>query len=104
MIKKFDSSTAMLLVDVQRGVNDTFYYGGSNGRRNNYNAEANIISILNEWRLSDRKVAFTKHDSREVNSPLKLSLESGQQLDGMEPEMGDIVDEKDVNSGYIGTS
>lgn len=30
MIKKFDSSTAMLLVDVQRGVNDTFYYGGSN--------------------------------------------------------------------------
>ena len=65
MIKKFDSSTAMLLVDVQRGVNDTFYYGGSNGRRNNYNAEANIINILNEWRLSGRKVAFTKHNSRE---------------------------------------
>lgn len=104
MIKKFDSSTAMLLVDVQRGVNDTFYYGGSNGRRNNYNAEANIINILNEWRLSGRKVAFTKHNSREENSPLKLSLESGQQLDGMEPQMGDIVVEKDVNSGFIGTS
>ena len=104
MIKKFDASTALLLVDVQRGVNDTSYYGGSKGRRNNLNAEENIIKILNEWRLSERMVAFTKHNSREANSPLKLSLESGQQLDGMEPEKGDIVVEKDVNSGFIGTS
>jgi nicotinamidase-related amidase len=104
MIKKFDASTAMLLVDVQKGVNDTSYYGGSKGRRNNLDAETNIIHILTEWRLSNRKVAFTKHNSREANSPLKLSLNSGQQLDGMEPEAGDIVVEKDVNSGFIGTS
>ena len=104
MIKKFDASTAMLLVDVQKGVNDTSYYGGSKGRRNNLNAENNIIHILTEWRLSDRQVAFTKHNSREANSPLKLSLDSGQQLDGMEPEVGDIVVQKDVNSGFIGTS
>ncbi len=104
MIKKFDASTAMLLVDVQKGVNDTSYYGGSKGRRNNLNAENNIIHILTEWRLSDRQVAFTKHNSRETNSPLKLSLDSGQQLDGMEPEVGDIVVKKDVNSGFIGTS
>ena len=38
MIKKFDSSTALLLVDVQKGVNDTSYYGGLNGRRNNFDA------------------------------------------------------------------
>ena len=104
MIKKFDQSTALLLVDTQKGVNDTLYYGGKNGRRNNLKAEDNIIAILELWRTSDRQVAFTKHDSREENSPLKLKLESGQQLEGMMPKNGDIVVKKDVNSGFIGTS
>ena len=40
----------------------------------------------------------------EKKSPLKLGLESGQQLEGMEPQLGDIVVEKSVNSGFIGTS
>lgn len=104
MIHTFDNSTALLLIDVQKGVNDTAYYGGANGRRNNPDAEAHIISILTEWRKTNRTVAFTKHDSREEESPLKLSLESGQQLDGMETIDTDIVVEKDVNSGFIGTS
>ena len=104
MIRKFDNATALLLIDVQKGVNDTAYYGGPTGRRNNPDAEGNIIALLEEWRRSDRAVAFTKHDSREEGSPLKLSLESGQQLDGMETRDGDIVVEKDVNSGFIGTS
>ncbi|MGB0634957.1 MAG: isochorismatase family protein [Paracoccaceae bacterium] len=104
MIKKFDPSTALLLIDVQKGVNDTAYYGGPNGRRNNLDAETNILSLLNAWRTSTRKVAFRKHDSIEKKSPLKLSLESGQQLGGMEPQLGDIVVEKSVNSGFIGTS
>ncbi|MDA1238553.1 MAG: isochorismatase family protein [Proteobacteria bacterium] len=104
MIQKFDASAALLLIDVQKGVNDTAYYGGAIGERNNLDAEKNILSILSEWRGSDRQVAFTKHNSREKNSPLKLSLESGQQLEGMEPMGADIVVEKDVNSGFIGTS
>ena len=104
MIRKFDTSTALLLIDVQKGINDTEYYGGSEGKRNNLDAEPNIRSILKKWRTSDRQIAFTKHDSREQNSPLKLCLESGQQLDGMEPNEHDIVVEKDVNSGFVGTS
>ena len=104
MIQKFDSQTALLLIDVQRGVNDTAYYGGPNGRRNNPDAEENIISILTEWRKSGRTVAFTRHDSVEQNSPLKLSLETGKQLPGMEINAGEIVVTKDVNSGFIGTS
>ncbi len=104
MIKQFDNSTALLLVDTQKGVNNTFYYGGKTGRRNNPKAELNIKSILGKWRESDRQVAFTKHDSREKNSPLKLNLETGQQLEGLSPGANDIVVEKDVNSGFIGTS
>ena len=104
MIRKFGASTALLLIDVQKGVNDTAYYGGAIGKRNNLDAEKNILSILTEWRRSERQTGFTKHNSREKNSPLKLNLESGQQLEGMEPREEDIVVEKDVNSGFIGTS
>ena len=104
MIKKFQEDTALLLVDVQKGVNDTNYYGGTNGRRNNPSAEKNIIKVLDNWRLSNRIVAFTKHNSREKGSPLNLSLESGKQIKGMEPHEHDIVVVKDVNSGFIGTS
>ena len=103
MIKAFDASTALLLIDVQKGVNDADYYGGSQGRRNNLDAEDNIQSLLKEWRKSSRQVAFTKHDSRELNSPLKLSLETGKQIDGLEFQPQDIVVKKDVNSGFIGT-
>ena len=104
MIKKFDNNTAFLIVDAQNGVNDTNYYGGVNGRRNNPNAEKNIISLLKSWREKERLVAFTKHDSRETRSPLKLAIESGQQLPNINPKDNDIVIKKDVNSGFIGTS
>ena len=69
MIKKFDMSTALLLVDTQKGVNDTLYYGGKGGSRNNPGAEKNILSLLSEWRKSRRRIAFTRHNSREQNSP-----------------------------------
>lgn len=104
MIRRFDNTTALLLIDVQKGVNDTQYYGGDAGRRNNPNAETNIAEILTEWRKTGGQVAFTRHDSREAGSPLKLSLESGSQLAGLEPSDGDIVVTKDVNSGFVGTS
>jgi len=104
MIRKLDDTTALLLIDVQKGVNDFQYYGGPTGRRNNPEAERNIAAILAAWRELGGKTAFTRHDSREEGSPLKLSLESGQQLDGLEPQDGDIVVTKDVNSGFVGTS
>ena len=104
MIPQFDDATALLLIDVQKGVDDTAYYGGPTGRVNNPGAKDNIRKILSAWRSRGGKVAFTRHDSVEEGSPLKLSLESGQQLDGMEIEPGDISVSKSVNSGFIGTS
>lgn len=104
MIRRFDKTTALLLIDVQKGVNDTRYYGGPTGRRNNPEAEANQAQVLTACRKAGLRVAFTRHDSREAGSPLKLTLESGQQLDGFEPLGGDIVVTKDVNSGFVGTS
>ena len=60
--------------------------------------------LLAEWRRLGKRVAFTRHNSREINSPLKLELETGNQIEGLEINGPDIVVEKDVNSGFIGTS
>ena len=104
MIEKFDETTALLLVDVQKGVNEVKYYGGPSGKRNNHSAEESMRCLLAEWRRLGKRVAFTRHNSREINSPLKLELETGNQIEGLEINGPDIVVEKDVNSGFIGTS
>lgn len=104
MIKQFGSDTCLLLIDVQVGVNVFSHWGGENGRRNNPDAEDRMRELLGAFRATDLPVAFTRHDSREAASPLKLSLETGAQIEGLDVEAGDIVVVKDVNSGFIGTS
>jgi len=104
MISKFGAESCLLLIDVQTGVNVFQYWGGDKGRRNNPDAEDKMRALLKGFRESGKIVAFTRHDSREAASPLKLSLETGVQIEGLEIEDGDIVVIKDVNSGFIGTS
>ena len=104
MIPKFDQQTCLLLIDVQVGVNVFEHWGGPAGRRNNPEAEARMQALLTAFRAAGRRVAFTVHNSREADSPLKLSLDTGAQLPGLEPATTDIVVTKDVNSGFIGTS
>ncbi len=103
MIQQFADNTALLLIDVQKGVDVLQHWGGPTGRRNNPNAEVEMASLLEAFRRAGRTVAFTRHDSREAASPLKFSLPTGEQKDGFEPEPGDLVIEKDVNSGWVGT-
>ena len=104
MIPRFGADTALLLIDVQNGVDDVQHWGGPTGRRNNPDAEETMLHVLAGWRAAGRAVGFTRHDSREAASPLKFALPSGAQKDGFEPAVGDIVVHKDVNSGFIGTS
>lgn len=104
MIPKFSDDTALLLIDVQQGVDDLTHWGGPTGRRNNPDAEEKMADLLTQWRTNGLPVAFTRHDSREEASPLKFSLPGGLQKEGFEPEENEIVVEKDVNSGFVGTS
>ena len=104
MITKFGNDSCLLFIDVQVGVNVLQHWGGEDGRRNNPDAEHKMRRLLKSFRDCSNQVAFTRHDSRESASPLKLSLETGQQIDGLEIEDSDIVVTKDVNSGFIGTS
>ena len=104
MIKQFRQNTALLLIDVQRGVDVLEHWGGASGRRNNPVAEAHMAELLQAWREHNLPVAYTQHDSREAASPLKLSLASGAMKAGFEPQSDDIVVVKDVNSAFVGTS
>ena len=103
MISKFGSDTALLVIDAQNGVNNHEHWGGSRGHRNNPEAKARIADLLKTWREAGLPVYFTFHNSREAASPLKLSLDSGQAMAGLEPLAHEQVITKDVNSGFIGT-
>ena len=104
MIHRFSSDTALVLIDVQVGVDDLAHWGGVNGRRNNPDAEAVMLSLLSTWRDHALPVAFTRHDSVEDMSPLKLSLPSGDLKPGFSIADEDISVVKNVNSGFVGTS
>ena len=104
MINQFSKDSCLLLIDVQKGVDVLSHWGGENGRRNNPEAEVNMLALLSEWRQVGLPVAWTLHDSREAASPLKLSESGGESKPGFEIASGDIVVEKDVNSGFVGTS
>jgi nicotinamidase-related amidase len=104
MIYRFSAATALLLIDVQRGVDALEHWGGPRGRRNNPQAEANLLLLLEGWRNHKLPVYYTMHDSREQRSPLKLSLPTGEIKTGLEPKSGEIIVRKDVNSGFIGTN
>jgi nicotinamidase-related amidase len=104
MIRRFDRDTALLVIDAQVGVNSLEYWGGRNARRNNPAAEQRIGELLGHWRNAGQAVLYTRHDSREPESPLKISLPTGAFLPGVEPRSGEVVVVKDVNGGFIGTN
>ena len=104
MISQFGPDTALLLIDVQQGVNDLVHWGGPTGRRNNPDAEARMARLLDCWRTRRLPVIFTQHDSRQAVSPLKLSLPGGAFIKHLAPLPPELVITKDVNSAFVGTS
>ena len=115
MIKKFGPETALLMIDVQVGVDDLGHWGGPTGRRNNPEAERNLQTLLEAWREHGLPVIYTRHDSREAASPLrsdnpgfafKAGLEPRETLPSTKPSTEPVAEPvfvKHVNSGYIGT-
>jgi nicotinamidase-related amidase len=104
MIEQFQHNTALLIIDAQKGINDLKHWGGSNGRRNNPDAEKKIQELAATWRAQKGTVIYTQHDSREAVSPLKISQPGGAFLDGLQPMPSELVIWKDVNSGFVGTN
>jgi len=90
--------TPLIIIDMQVGFDALFW-----GKRNNPNAESNVLLLLNLWRLKNRPVIHVKHCSLEEGSPLHKDSKGVEFKPEVKPLENEIVFEKSVNSAFIGT-
>ena len=93
-----DDNTALLLIDVQVGLDDPRL-----GRRNNPDAERNMARLLAAWRARGRPVFHVRHMSTEPDSPLRPELPGNAIKSEVAPQGGELVIQKQVNAAFIGT-
>lgn len=92
------TDAALLPVDMQRA-----FDGPGWPRRWNRDLDANALRLLAAWRRTGRPVIHVRHDSVEPGSTLRPG-EPGHLLRlGFEPEPGEPLVAKGVNSAFIGT-
>ena len=92
------SGTALLLIDVQQGLDDPRW-----GARNNPDAERRIADLLAAWRAAGRPVIHVQHLSLEPRSPLREDAAGHAFKVEALPDAGEPVFRKHVNSAFIGT-
>lgn len=92
-------NAALILIDVQKGFDLPYW-----GVRNNPDAEANIARLLEYWRSQDRPVVHVRHMSTEPESPLRPGQEGNEFKDSVTPMDNEHIEEKQVNSAFIGTT
>jgi nicotinamidase-related amidase len=92
------ANTALLIVDVQHGINRP-----ENGRRNNPQAEDNIARLLAAWRASGRPVFHVKHNSTRANSPFHPTSLGNEIMDLARPLPEEPLIEKSANGAFVRT-
>ena len=90
--------TALLLIDVQKGLDDP-----SLGKRNNPDAESNIALLLSKWRKYELPIIHIRHCSVEPTSPLRPELPGNEFKEEAQPLPEETQLSKSVNSAFIGT-
>lgn len=98
MAHPIPSNSALLIIDVQQGLDDPKW-----GRRNNPDAESNIARLISLWRKEKRPVIHVQHCSTEPDSPLRPELSGCRFKPEADPIQGEPVFQKNVNSAFIGT-
>lgn len=89
---------ALLVIDVQEGMNESAYWGP----RNNPRCEDNIAILLAEWRLRGCLVVFVRHNSTNPASPLRAG-QPGNDFKALITGEPDLLVTKEVNSAFHGT-
>jgi nicotinamidase-related amidase len=92
----FPEQATLIIVDVQQGF--------SNHNRYNPNAEANVGRLLAHWRATNRPLYHIQHHSTEPDSPLRPDQPGVNFQPIAEPQPGEPVIIKHVNSAFIGTN
>lgn len=90
------NATALLVIDVQAGFDDSMW-----GPRNNPSCEDNVAVLIAAWRAADRPVVFVRHDSVTPGSPL-LPGQPGNDRKPFIDGKPDLLVTKNVNSAFFG--
>ncbi len=97
--KKLEN-VALLLIDIQKGLDDWEFYGGN---RNNLDAEKNASKILNAFRKLNWPIFHVRHSSTNPESPLHASKPGFMIKEEVVPIEDEPIITKHVNSAFIGT-
>ena len=89
--------TALLVVDVQRGLDDP-----SHGPRDNPECEANVARLIAAWRAAGRTVVFVRHDSARPDSTLRPG-QPGNDFKPVVSDEPDLLVSKSTSSAFLGT-
>nr|WP_299386915.1 cysteine hydrolase family protein [Allomuricauda sp.] len=92
--------TALLLIDIQQGLQALDYYGEE---RNNPEAEANCGKILDTFRKKEYPIFHVQHCSTNPASPLHPSKPGNEFHPLVKPQESEPIFQKTVNSAFIGT-
>ena len=90
-------STALVVVDVQRGFDDHNYWGP----RNNPDCEANVAQLIAAWRDQGWPIVYVKHNSQSPSSPLAPGGK-GNDFKDVITGTPDLLVEKNVHSAFYG--
>lgn len=100
MQKEWLNTPGLLLIDIQKGLDNLEFYGGE---RNNPEAERNAGRVLDHWRKNKWPLFHIKHCSVTPGSPLTEGLPGNEHKEEVKPLAGEPVLKKNVNSAFIGT-
>lgn len=92
--------TALLLIDIQSGLQEIGYYGEE---RNNPQAENNAQKLLQWFRQNNWPLFHIQHCSTNPESPLHPSKKGNEFHPMVQPGEGEPIIQKNVNSAFIGT-
>ena len=92
--------TALLLIDIQKGLQELDFYGEE---RNNPNAEANSAKLLEAFRSKNMPIYHVQHCSLNPDSPLHPTNPGNDFNPLVQPKENEPIFKKHVNSAFIGT-
>jgi nicotinamidase-related amidase len=98
-MKPLDWTTALLVVDMQKGFDDPSW-----GRRNNQDAETRVASLMQHWRTARAPVIHVHHCSRNPTGRFRPGTRGNEPVETAIPDAGEPVYRKWVNSAFIGTT
>ncbi|MDR0366354.1 MAG: isochorismatase family protein, partial [Bifidobacteriaceae bacterium] len=95
---RLDRNAALVVIDVQKG----FDTPGIWGKRNNPEAERNIVALCELWQATERPMVCVRHTADRIVSPF-ASWSPGRQLKKQLADVRfDVTIEKSVRSAFIG--